>query len=335
MPHPLDFDWRFSKATVRFLLRYIENLSLPNEQVVLLGTPTILRAALEAHLNRQFLLVEANDAILQPFASSYDKAGVLKCDLFMAPLPSLSARLVTADPPWYEDYTWAFLWAASYLCARGGTVLLSKPPVGTRPDIETEWSRTIQWGEQVGLTLRDMQQGVLRYALPPFECNALGAVQQPAVGAQWRKGDFAIFERTHQCTVDRPRSPSVSQAWVEHELQGVRWRIRQEASTSFANPTLVSVVPGNILPSVSRRDGRRNLADVWTSGNRIFRCDGRHVFRTIVQALGEHVLPSEAVSGYVGRKLTLDERQQVRYAEHQVEEVVESELSEYLLAWQG
>jgi hypothetical protein len=331
----LDFDWRFSEASVQLLLCYIENLSLPNEQIVLLGTPTILRAALEAHLKRQFLLVEANDSVLQPFATSNHEAQVLKCDLFIDPLPSLSARLVIADPPWYEDYTWAFLWAASYVCARGGTVLLSKAPVGIRPDIETEWSRTVQWAEQVGLTLRDMQQGVLRYALPPFEYNALRALQQPSVVLQWRKGDFAILERTHQCTVDRPRSLSISQEWVEHKLQGIRWRIRQDASTTFANPALVSVVPGDILPSVSRRDGRRNSADVWTSGNRIFRCEGRHVFRTIVQALGEHVLPLEAVSGYLGRKLTLDETHQVRYAERQVEEVVESELSEYLLAGQG
>jgi hypothetical protein len=33
---------------------------------------------------------------------------------------------------------------------------------------------------------------------------------------------------------------------------------------------LISVVPGDILPSVKRTDERRKLAQVWTSGNRIY-----------------------------------------------------------------
>ncbi len=36
---------------------------------------------------------------------------------------------------------------------------------------------------------------------------------------------------------------------------------------------LISLVKGDILPTVSRRDPRRRQADVWTSGNRIFQTD--------------------------------------------------------------
>jgi hypothetical protein len=335
VPHPLDFDWRFSEASVRHLLDYVKNLSQPNEQVVLLGTPTILRAALEAHMERDFVLLEANDAILQSFSSSAPGVRLLRCDLSLDRLPSLSAQLVLADPPWYEDYERAFLWAASYLCGKGSVVLLSQPPLGIRPGIEEEWSRTIQWAGQIGLTLRDFQQGVLGYTSPPFEHNAFRAVKRPDWGSEWRKGDLAIFERTHECTASRPRSWSLFQSWVEHELRGVRWRIRRETSKTFADPRLVSVLPGDVLPSVSRRDGRRDLAEVWTSGNRIYKCEGRYVMGRIVQALEEHILPSEAVSAALGRKLALDERQQVGYAQQQIEQVVDSELCEYLLAWQG
>lgn len=49
--------------------------------------------------------------------------------------------VVVADPPWYEDETIGLLWTASTLSGTGASVLLSLPPVETRPGIDAERER--------------------------------------------------------------------------------------------------------------------------------------------------------------------------------------------------
>jgi hypothetical protein len=51
----------------------------------------------------------------------------------------------------------------------------------------------------------------------------------------------------------------------------MRLFIRTQGKACSGQDGLVSLIEGDILPTVSRRDPRRRLADVWTSGNRIFR----------------------------------------------------------------
>jgi hypothetical protein len=84
----------------------------------------------------------------------------------------------------------------------------------------------------------------------------------------------------------------------------VRVRIRQPNLSGFADPSLVSVVPGDVLQSVSRRDSRRRLADVWTSGNRIFACQGRGVLQQILRAVAVGRSPYEAVALALERPLS-------------------------------
>ncbi|MDE1765554.1 MAG: hypothetical protein KGI27_04660 [Thaumarchaeota archaeon] len=46
IPHPLDFDWRFSHSTVSKLLRYLNSLTKERDRIALLGTPSFLGAGL-------------------------------------------------------------------------------------------------------------------------------------------------------------------------------------------------------------------------------------------------------------------------------------------------
>ena len=87
----------------------------------------------------------------------------------------------------------------------------------------------------------------------------------------WRFGDLCILEKVSEATgedsVDREEHPR----WYEVNLDGCRVRfsrtVRREGDVS-----LKTVVPGDILPTVSRRDPRRSSVSVWTSGNRVFAC---------------------------------------------------------------
>ena len=53
----------------------------------------------------------------------------------------------------------------------------------------------------------------------------------------------------------------------------MRLFIRASGEVRSEQAGLVSLIEDDILPTVSRRDPRRGLAQVWTSGNRIFRTD--------------------------------------------------------------
>jgi hypothetical protein len=68
----------------------------------------------------------------------------------------------------------------------------------------------------------------------------------------------------------------------------MRLFVRVPGETRSEQAGLVSLIEGDILPTVSRRDPRRRLAQVWTSGNRIFRTDNpRLLFDAALSCSGE------------------------------------------------
>lgn len=96
-------------------------------------------------------------------------------------------------------------------------------------------------------------------------------------------------------------------------------------------PSLISVVPGDVLQSVSRRDPRRQLADVWTLGNRIFACQGRGVLWQILEAMAIGRSPNEAVALALKRPLSFVAAELVSYATHQIINIISTEQKENLL----
>src|SRR5205085_6500510 len=108
---------------------------------------------------------------------------------------------------------------------------------------------------------------------PPFERNALRAEGILNVPQEWRRADLVGLSKSASTQIPRPMLSSIEgDKWTEESLLSVRIRIREHSSLEFDDPTLVSFVHGDVLPSPSRRDGRRPLVDVWTSGNRVFAC---------------------------------------------------------------
>ena len=77
---------------------------------------------------------------------------------------------------------------------------------------------------------------------------------------------------------DRNHAPSVGLVtrarkarWHELVIGRIRVFVTRDPPSRIAPDFgLYSIVPGDVLPSISRRDPRRRKAGVWTSGNRIF-----------------------------------------------------------------
>lgn len=331
VPHPLDYDWRFSDAAARHLLNECAKLTRFNDTLVLLGTPSLLRMGIEQSYPRQLILLEASPTTTDSLASSVPETQVLRCDVIKDSLPNLRAAAVVLDPPWYPEHIQSFLWAACQLCKIGGHILISMPPIGTRPGMEREWANTSDWAQQIGLTLVKLEPAALSYVTPPFEINGLRAEGLHAVSREWRRGDLAVFSRSQQTQVPRPAVLPQEDSWIEEVLLGVRVRVRQPDLSGFADPSLISLVPGDVLQSVSRRDPRRQLADVWTSGNRIFACQGRGVLWQMLRAMVVGRSPYEAVALALKRPLNLDETELVSHAANQIINIVSTEQKENLL----
>ena len=266
VPHPLDFDWRFSPSTVSQLA---DELVVHPGRLTLLGTPSLwmaLRGRVRADLLR---LLDANPSLKTD--SVCPGATVLVVDVLKDDLPSLSSDVVLADPPWYPEAIAGFLWAGSWLLRLGGALMLSMPPSGTRPGVRRECEELLGFAPSCGLTLRSKRPGALRYSSPPFERAALRAAGLAQhVPNDWRQGDLLVFERTSDVVAPRPTAQQ--RRWTERTVSGVRIQIDDYATPTNDDPQLISLVSNDVLPSVSRRDKRRSNVRVWTSGNRVFGC---------------------------------------------------------------
>jgi hypothetical protein len=101
------------------------------------------------------------------------------------------------------------------------------------------------------------------------------------------------------------------------------------------DPRLISIVPGDVLDSVSRRDARRATVDVWTSGNRVFRCEATDVFGLIVDAVSAGVPAVGYVEQALGRAVTSEEHDHINDAVKRVIQIVDTECEEYVRHWEG
>jgi hypothetical protein len=324
VPHPLDFDWRFTRDTIRLIWQTVRELAHPQSDVALLGTPS-LAATVEPW--RELGSVTLHERNPNHHRSLSDGITFACCDVLRDPISPASNGVVVADPPWYEAETIGFLWTASTLSRTGGHVLLSLPPIATRPGIKEERERITAAATGFGLEFLRLSEGVLRYGTPFFEANAMEAAGAPVTN-DWRLGDLAVFRRTKGECGARPKMDT-ELSWMERSLGLTRFKLQATTATGFASPVLRSLAPGDVLPSVSRRDPRRNDATVWTSGNRIFGCDGTATLATIIDGINVGEAPAITVGMQQGRTLTSNEKILVATAVQQVRNVVKWESAEF------
>ena len=309
VPHPLDFDWRFTPPTIAALTSEL----VGRTAVTLVGTPS-LWISLKGRLPSSRLhLLDANPLLVRPPRSGVSKSQVRIVDVLTDPIPRIApAEVVVVDPPWYPEVIEGFLWVAASLAIEGGEVWLSVPAPGTRPGVLMEREKLLEQAASYGLKLRSLREGALRYACPPFERATLRASGMLRfVPADWRKGDLFIFERIGSIVGDRPLAHQ--QRWTECSLEGVRIRVDTTSPARGENPQLISLLEGDVISSVSRRDPLRSVVRVWTSGNRVFGCEAPHRFLKIVEALHRKRTIPSSFSEVAARLLVLVDLERREY----------------------
>jgi hypothetical protein len=333
VPHPLDFDWRFAPGALDRLVAECENCAR-GDLVVLLGAPSVL-CALESRGSVPALLLDANKAIVDVFAADGPHSAAL-CDFGSDAIPAVVASVVVIDPPWYCDHEGLFLWAASRFCREGTTVLVSMPAAGTRPGAVEETESALAAARTWGLEVAWREPGALPYLSPPFERNALAAAGFRALPEDWRRGDLVALAATGGPRGDRPAVAACSR-WPEVAIGRVRIRVRPRADEHhgyLASPALRSIVPGDVLDSVSRRDPRRDAVDVWTSGNRVFACASPRTLLLLLESLAQSRSPERAIAEALGRALTPSEMRRIKATVQQVISLIATEADELsALGW--
>jgi len=328
VPHPLDYDWRFSGAAKRLLVALAEQLTARESRVVILGAPTVFAEVMARGTQRRFVLFDSNPISTAVLGRIAPAQSVFCVDLQRDNIGPLDASVVVADPPWYPEHIASFLWSTRQVLQVGGQALLSLPPLGTRPGIEAERQEVVAYAARLGLSLLRIDAGMLPYLSPPFEQNALAAGGLPAIPLTWRRGDLAIFACEGPCSEARPATPPNEQTWTETVVGSVRIRFRLTPNGTFANPQLRSIVGGDVLASVSRRHPVRSEVDVWTSGNRVFACEAPSLFGTIAAALAARQSPAPWAAKHLGRELSPHETILIERAADQLRALVALETSE-------
>src|ERR1700739_387753 len=320
-PHTLDSTWWFGDAALGLLLERIGCFTASSDRVLLLGVPTLWHYAKDRSGNRKFLLLDRERSREQ---SKFTTANLLTDQ------PSLGKMdLIVVDPPWYPAATRAFVVTALRNARPGSKILLSVPPIGTRPGVEQEWRALLGWAGGLGLHLKCYESGVLPYVSPLFERNALRAAGIASYPEQWRRGDLATFEwdGTSECPVNVVPGPGPEE-WSEGDFGGVRFRLRTGRTQDWESPILREIVRGDVLPSVSRRDPRLESVAAWTSGNRVFACEGTYILGIIAQAFAEDRCALTAVASVTGGKLSEKQSAEVERTIAELSELVAIEEKE-------
>lgn len=332
VPHPLDFDWRFSPAAVQRLTH--ECLAERSAYgPVLVGAPSVWQAIRERG-SAGAVLLDANPVMieaLRPYADSRHRA--LLHDV-REDVPQVRASdAVLLDPPWYPEHQRLFLWTASQVCKVGGRVLVSMPAVGTRPGIPRDREDGFGWARRLGFALETQDEGVLPYTSPPFERNALAAAGISGLPPEWRRGDLIVLRKLNDVETSKPVA-YYDPPWDEVTIKKVRIRVRfgRSAGGDLAEPTLTTIVAGDVLDSVSRRDPRREHIKVWTSGNRVFGTRSPDVLLEVLRGVAAGEDAVARVVSAADRRLSRRESAAVATAAEQVARLVETERAE-LAEW--
>lgn len=322
-PHPLDFEWRNSSFSLNNLLQKLSDMTQPKDKLLFLGMPTLFATAIQKDFPRTVRLIERNSPIirgLKKINTDEKRFQTIEDDIFtISPSHVSGYHCVVMDPPWYTPHFFQFMWLAASAVSFGGLVAISLPPINTRPNIMDERLEWFSFCKKLGLCLESLEPQILQYAMPFFEFNAFRAAGITSILPFWRKGDLAIFRKINNVAIDRPENVQITKDWIEREYKSCRIRVKSAGnfSTNTEKIQINSLVKGDILPTVSARDERRNDANFWTSGNRIFKTNKPEEVITAIDA----IINSEVLNS---------EQQQIKDFLDMISDIEKNEYKEYL-----
>jgi hypothetical protein len=309
LPHPLDYEWRFTPHSSRLLLDFAKELSKRSSRVLLFATPGVALEALADPIDRSVTFIGESNAVTRRLDELNDATGkpisIRRCE---AGVPAHSADIVIVDPPWYPDFLRPMLAAAATACRTEGYVLFSAPLKGTRTNAVEDRKTICRFATRLGLEIAAEHGPVLTYETPFFERNALAAAGIRPLQA-WRRGELIMFRKVREHSRPASTTNVRKERWCQVEIGRMRLFVRHDPFANGNHP-LVSLVDGDVLPTVSRRDPRRRRAHVWTTGNRLFASDSPELVIAAAMSLADALKGSGVQLPLCG---TISERNKIEH----------------------
>src|SRR3982750_919756 len=141
-PHPLDFEWRFSRLGGEYILAKSSGQGVGD--LCLVGATTVALLASTRGWQGRLVSLDVDGLILENAHRLHSEIEVKQIDVIRNVLPSFKTETVVADPPWYPEYIKGFLWASARLCTGEGRVLLIVPGEGTRPGVAADRAEVLR-----------------------------------------------------------------------------------------------------------------------------------------------------------------------------------------------
>jgi len=173
-PHPLDFEWLFSVATVNKLSNYVGM----GKSTLAIGVPTV---AEELERRKETVLLVDR----QPMQDCVSHVAI---DANVDNPLHFVADIIILDPPWYPDIYRRWLsWAAQHATTQS-EIICALWPEYTRPGGAIERSELVSW-LQTWSTFELVSNAII-YETPEFELQASRRKERSSA----RSGDLLIIK---------------------------------------------------------------------------------------------------------------------------------------------
>jgi hypothetical protein len=263
LPHPLDFEWRFSNASIDLLLRKLNSIAGARGKLLFVCAPAVALRAFDAKNPRRLIYASRMD---DPVTASLMEVCGDRMEFVEVrdDLSRVDAAAALVDPPWYDDIALPLVTQALRGLEEGGGLLIGVPDRFSGCSSARMLSSMAADARPFGLEGAYLLAGKLRYETPYFELNTLRSLGLHSVHPQWRTGQLVFGRRTRNPvpTHSFPRDNN----WGEVRAGGWRARLRRRSGyhSLGCHPILL-----NIRHSVSRFGTHSGSEECWTVGNRV------------------------------------------------------------------
>lgn len=249
-PHPLDFDWRYDRATAERLACRLQGAG----PVLILGAPSV--ASLLDEKGVEVTLVDR-----QPLQTAKR--------LVTSPVEDLEYsnvfRSALIDPPWYPRQLRDWSRIAGRAVGIGGEILISVWPASTRPSATAELAPILSEFNDWAHVERDVDS--LTYAPPPFEIGARRKCEHDSLSRSPLLGELiALSVRQLPPAVVKPEG---LRTWHRFTVDDYQLAVRIDCPTTDRGVEPVVTADGWHWPYVSARAPGIEDIGIWSSAGEV------------------------------------------------------------------
>lgn len=297
--HPLDYEWYFTDETATDIA---DTLSEQGPPVLCLGAPTV--ASRLARRGVPVTLVDRSEQLEERLATRPEALQFVHQDVHEPVALESSFSVAFFDPPWYPAHTEAWLYRACRHVRPDGRIYFVLFPPLTRPAAAAQRGDLLETARRIGSVSID--EDAVAYRTPTFERRVLRDSDAPVV-PNWRRADLVSVDVSDPAALSEPPAVASEPDWETFVTNEQVVKVRREVSgepTDVLAP--IETCDGYVLPSVSRRDARRQDVDLWTSRNRVARVGDRTAVVDALRSLENGTAVSELSPAEFSTQLPAD-----------------------------